>query len=230
MTLSQRGLSANMLKLIAIVAMAIDHIGAIFYPETALFRIIGRLTMPIMAFFIAEGYHYTKDLKKYMLRLLLFGLITMVPYAYYFGYGPFNIMFSLLAGLIAITGYDRSKTGLQRVISLLIPMLVATALQFDGQFIVVFLIFVFHRHRNQPKIITLQMMMLYAVIEAMLISATPGPLTFHVWVQLFALLALPLIFNYKGDREPPVLPKYTFYLFYPVHITLLLLLKIMLLA
>jgi len=230
MTQLQRGFSANMLKLIAIVAMVIDHVGAVFFPEVALFRIIGRLTMPIMAFFIAEGYHYTKNLNAYMLRLLIFGLITMVPYAYYFGYGPFNILFSLLAGLIAITGYDRSTTQLQRIISLLVPMLVATVLQFDGQFIVIFLVFVFYRHRGKPKQIAIQMTMLYAVIEAMLISTTPAPLSFQVWVQLFALLALPLIFNYNGDREPPLLPKYTFYLFYPVHIMILLMLKMLLLT
>jgi uncharacterized membrane protein SirB2 len=219
-------LSGNQLKLIAIFAMVIDHIGAVFFPSVALFRIIGRLTMPIMAYFIAEGYHYTKDVKKYMLRLLFFGLLTMWPYNAYFGYGPFNIMFSLLAGLIAIALYDRATTPLMRVLSLLAPMLTATLLQFDGQFIVVILVFGFYKHRGQFRLAALNMLLLYIVIEAMMLMSagqSNGPQGFQLWVQLFALLSLPLLSRYDGHQGPPALPRYLFYVFYPLHITLLLL-------
>ena len=66
-------LNSNHLKLIAIIAMTIDHIADLIYPGmpnniiSNILHIIGRLTAPIMFFFICEGFYYTKNLKKYIL-------------------------------------------------------------------------------------------------------------------------------------------------------------------
>lgn len=220
-------LSSNQIKLIAIIAMVIDHIGAVFYPEVVILRIIGRLTMPIMAYFIAEGYHYTKNVKAYMLRLLIFGLITMYPYALYFENGPFNVMFSLLAGLMGIHFYDRAKTPLGRGLSIWIPMLIATVFQFDGQFVVVFLIYIFHLYRDNFKVAALQMFMLYVIVQMMVYygAADAGNVSIHTFIQPFALLALLPLWKYNGEIGKPTLPKYAFYIFYPLHISLLLALK-----
>jgi hypothetical protein len=68
-------LNSNSLKLIAIIAMTIDHIADLLYPGMPnniipnICHIIGRLTAPIMFFFICEGYFYTKDVKKYINEL-----------------------------------------------------------------------------------------------------------------------------------------------------------------
>ena len=70
-------LDANQLKLIAIVAMTVDHIAWLLFPGYAagavpiVMHIIGRITCPVMCFFIAEGFHYTRDRKKYALRLII---------------------------------------------------------------------------------------------------------------------------------------------------------------
>ena len=73
-------LSANTLKLIAIVAMVLDHIAVGFVAQTSvlyfIMRTIGKITAPIMCYFIAEGYFHTHNLKRYMLRLLIFALIS----------------------------------------------------------------------------------------------------------------------------------------------------------
>ena len=77
----KRGLSGNVLKIIAIIAMTIDHIAWLMFPgfdmgaAAVIMHVIGRITAPVMMFFISEGYHYTKDRKKYFLRLLLFAVI-----------------------------------------------------------------------------------------------------------------------------------------------------------
>ena len=74
--------NSNHLKLIAIIAMTIDHATDLIYPgfpaEPLPFALhfIGRLTAPIMWFFVCEGYHYTKNVKKYMLRLGIFAIIS----------------------------------------------------------------------------------------------------------------------------------------------------------
>ena len=69
-------LNSNHLKIIAIIAMTIDHLADLLYPNMQnnivpiILHVIGRLTAPIMFFFICEGYHYTKNLKKYITRFM----------------------------------------------------------------------------------------------------------------------------------------------------------------
>ena len=81
-------LDSNMIKVIAIIAMTIDHITWLLfpgYPTDALpiiLHLIGRLTCPIMCYFIAEGYHYTKNINKYTLRLFAFSLISHFAYIF----------------------------------------------------------------------------------------------------------------------------------------------------
>ena len=81
-TLTRRGLNGNQLKLIAITAMTIDHLawtlwpGYSHNPAAIACHIMGRLTAPIMWFFIVEGYHYTHDVNKYTLRLFILALVS----------------------------------------------------------------------------------------------------------------------------------------------------------
>ena len=76
-------LNVNQLKIIAIVAMTIDHIAAVFLPEGPLkvvLRCIGRLAAPIMCYMIAEGYYHTSNRKRYLGRLILFAVISHFAY------------------------------------------------------------------------------------------------------------------------------------------------------
>lgn len=77
---SRFGLTANQLKMIAMITMTIDHIGAYLLPQLHVLRIIGRLSMPIYAYMIAEGCHYTHDRKAYFLRLFGLALLCQVVY------------------------------------------------------------------------------------------------------------------------------------------------------
>ena len=66
MTKTSWGLSGNQLKLIALIAMTLDHIGVYLLPQHQILRIIGRLALPVYAFLIAEGCHYTRNKLKYL--------------------------------------------------------------------------------------------------------------------------------------------------------------------
>ena len=85
----KKPLSSNAIKLIAIAAMTVDHIAwAVFpgYPKEflpLLMHIIGRITCPIMCYCIAEGYHYTRNIRKYTARLFIFALISHFCYIYF---------------------------------------------------------------------------------------------------------------------------------------------------
>ena len=117
-------LDANQLKLIAIVAMTVDHIAWLLFPGYAagavpiVMHIIGRITCPVMCFFIAEGFHYTRDRKKYALRLFMLAVVSHFAYmlasnsyADWHSFIPFyygdvlnqtSVVWSLLGGLLML--------------------------------------------------------------------------------------------------------------------------------
>ncbi|MBO5164443.1 MAG: hypothetical protein J6B75_08430 [Ruminococcus sp.] len=88
---NKKGITGSDLKYIAILAMLIDHIAVLFIPSDkplyACMRFAGRLTAPIMCFFISEGYHYTRNLKKYFSRLAVFAVISHFAFAFAFSGG-----------------------------------------------------------------------------------------------------------------------------------------------
>ena len=103
------------LKLIAIITMTIDHIGIIFgTPFYNFLRAIGRLSFPIFAFLLTEGYVHTKSFSKYFLRLLILAIISEVVYDYVFFNSFFyldsnNIFFTLTLGLLTILLLDKGR-------------------------------------------------------------------------------------------------------------------------
>lgn len=73
-----KGISGNVIKILAAILMVIDHIGVILFPNVLLLRIIGRLSFPLFAFMIAEGAKYTKNKLKYFLGIFILGIICQI--------------------------------------------------------------------------------------------------------------------------------------------------------
>jgi hypothetical protein len=189
--------------------MLIDHIGAVFYPQVTLFRIIGRIAFPIFAYQIGVGYKNTKNLRKYLLRLLLVGIISQVPYSLLFTTKTLNIFFTLLIGLIAITVYERINPAL----GMLFPFL-SLFIDFDygiyGVFTILVL-FVFNQRNT-----------MFIAGQGLL------NITYCLWynsfLQMYSILAVFLILYFKINIRINV-SKLWFYAFYPVHLIILLLLN-----
>ena len=72
--------NSNFLKLVGVISMALDHIGKYFYPQYLIFQILGRIAFPIFAFQLCVGYQKTSNKKRYIKRLLIFGIITQPIY------------------------------------------------------------------------------------------------------------------------------------------------------
>ena len=100
------------LKLIAIITMFIDHFGYAIMGQFSFFNLFGRLAFPIFAFQISEGFIHTKSVKKYFFRLIIFALISQIPFSLFTYYivhaNPYtlNVFFTLIFGLTSIYLYD----------------------------------------------------------------------------------------------------------------------------
>lgn len=220
------------LKIIACLIMLIDHTGAVFFPQHFYLRLIGRLSFPIFAFLIARGYSFTHDLKKYMLRLLIFAFISQVPFYYAFkgvsSETSLNIFFTLFLGLLTIYIYKKCKNfwGIFLVILISIS---AQLLNTDYGFYGVLLIFLFYIFKENVwaalfAIISLNgIYMIYTYVYIYNHYAIiPAP-TVRIFNQCFSLLALPIILIYNGKRGRKL--KWAFYIFYPLHLTIIYLIS-----
>lgn len=204
------------LKMIAIISMLIDHVGYIFFPSVMMFRIIGRLAFPIFAYVLAEGFVYTKDVKKYLLRLGLFALLSEIPYDLAFKgsmleFSHQNVFFTLFFGVLMLYAMSRVKNIFIQYATVLVALLVCQFLHTDYSSIGVLLVFVFYvfRQRTVEKLL----------IVGFIFLGLTGDL------QLYALLALLLIVLHNGEQGPKM--KAFFYLFYPAHLLILYLVHLM---
>lgn len=236
------GISGSTLKIIAMVTMLIDHIGAGFIENGLLpyltrtygmkadivntwsvidtvMRCIGRMAFPIFCFLIVEGYYHTRDIKKYLGRLLLFAIISEVPFDLAFlgrvwDTAYQNVYFSLFLGLLAITICDRvklagGKQGWLSAVALVGLGIIATVMSTDYMFVAVLLIYVFYVFRQQEPV--------RDIVGAVTLLGA-GKIEIAGYVAF-----LPMHF-YNGERGLKL--KYVFYLFYPVHILVIALIRI----
>ena len=205
-----KGLNTFTLKMIAIITMLIDHIGLVFFPEVMLFRIIGRISFPIFAYVLAEGIHYTKDITKYILRLGIFALLSEIPYdlavmGSVLEFSHQNVFFTLFFGVLMFWGMSKTKNIILQYGIVAIVILLCQFLNTDYSDIGILMIFIFSvfRQRRIEKLL---------IAGLILIGLTGG-------LQLYALLALPLIALHNGEQGPKI--KTFFYLFYPAHLLIL---------
>lgn len=202
-------MTGSTLKIIAMVTMVVDHIGFVFFPDLPLLRIIGRVAFPIFAFAAAEGARFTHDRKKYLLRLLLWGLIAEIPFdlmgnGVFFSLESQNVCFTLAGGVACIYLMEhRSPRNMAAICAILFT---CTLLSTDYSFLGVLSVVIIHSYIARGKGVK-------GVFLACLLLA----LGFST--QIFALLALIPIALYNGKRGINL--KYLFYAFYPLHMLIL---------
>lgn len=216
------------LKMIAIIAMAIDHAGYLLFNHNIWLNIIGRLTIPIMAFFIVEGYHKTNNMKRYMLRLLIFAVISMYPYYISFKGSPTNVLYNLLFGLIVLYLADKLRQEWQKWSIVLFFTVLAYLLHTDGIYVVVPLIYLMHKYRGNFRKMALAVTIFILaasflpIIYGYIVRDPNQFFNIYNWIRPFSLLALLLLRGYNGQKGRGI--KYLFYIFYPGHLLILYLL------
>lgn len=236
------GISGSALKIIAVVTMMIDHIGAalieigilriydpirlqvilgtetgmIWYRADMIFRGIGRISFPIFCFLLVEGFVHTKNLKKYTIQMFLFAILSEIPFDLAFHHRPFyegaQNVFFTL-GIGLLVLYGLRRYQFHEVKRLFIAAAGCAAAFVLKTDYDIFGIFL--------------IMVLYLLRERKALQSLTGGLMMIFETYAFycsGVLAFIPIWYYNGTRGK-LNPKYYFYWFYPVHLLFLYLLR-----
>lgn len=226
--LKVKGFNRNFIKYVAVFAMIIDHVGLFFIPLSSpvglLFRIFGRLTCPIMCYFLAEGFYYTKSKLKYALRLFTFAIISQFAYTYAL-YGnifiiefftDYNILFTLFLSFCILLCYTYINNLIAKLLSICI--LISLSYFCDWGIIAPLFVLSFYIYKNNKNAQTLAFTFLsfFTVIYfTVLQSAT----WFGQLWQFGLLLFIPLIYLYNSEKGSfHTFHKWSFYVIYPLHL------------
>lgn len=233
-------LNANQLKMIAIVAMTIDHFTSVIFPNyptdgfILLLHMIGRITAPIMWFFIVEGFHHTRNFSKYAIRLFAFAIVSHFAYNFAFGipFIPFqttvfnqtSVIWALAWGLVALRVDNSRNPKFKRwhktIVLVLISVITFCA---DWSSIAVVAILQMGRHRGNFKKQMAGMVMavgMYTVVYILFINPVYGA------IQMFVVLSIPLLKRYNGEQGEWRGMKWFFYLYYPLHLVIVGILRV----
>lgn len=251
----KKGLCGSTLKMVAIVTMFIDHFAAIIldryliskgflyissaeelllpenrtslviYMIDMVMRLIGRLGFPLFCFLMVEGFHYTRSRAKYAARLLLFAVISEIPFDLAFKMKVLeftyqNVFFTLFIGLLTIWGLETSITwiggkiqGKIRLLPQIVGVLIITAAGMAAAELM-------QTDYAATGVLTIVVMFLvHKKSKGWSMAAGCAVLTISMPIEFTCFLTVPLAANYNGKRGWKL--KYFFYLFYPGHIFLL---------
>lgn len=231
--------SGNQLKVLAALLMVVDHVGVMLFPSVNVLRYIGRLSMPIFAFMIAEGCRYTKNKTKYFALIFALAVACQVAYAIF---NPNDLYFSILItfslSILAIFSLDhlkkcffeKGKGWQEKTISTITFCLVIVGISLFNKFYKVdygfwgcmlpaFASLLDFRKIDNDRLKKLDDLfyrkLCFAVGLIVLVFTSES-----LSLSIYALLSLPILFLYSGERGKLKM-KYFFYIFYPLHLVVL---------
>lgn len=227
----KKGLTNNQLKIIALAAMTIDHIGVVLFQDNDIMRIIGRLAFPIFAYMIAEGCKYTKNKKRYLGLIAAEAVLCQAVYiiAERSLYMNIFITFTLSIMLIFLgeKAVKEKKTGYYALLAVLVSViyiicesvpkaLPETDFAVDYGFFGVIMpaVIYFARENKQAKLTAVFVM-------CVLLSLSSSN------IQYFSVFSVLLLAFYNGERGKHNL-KYLFYVYYPLHLAVIYLISFLL--
>ena len=247
---AKTGVTMNVLKYIAIVAMFIDHAAHAFVPEnTVLYvvlRFIGRITGPVMFFAASEGCRHTKNINRYMLRLALFALVSYFPFMYFDSAGSLarldftelNVIYTIFLGVAAVRIRKELKNPVVKI--LLILGLIALSIPADWGVTGILIILTFdyfygnfkHQAFGYSLIVLLNVGVINLIIQPVSqllyyrsIQIDTATYKYHI-IPAGTLVPLILLYFYNRQRgSGSWFSKWFFYIFYPLHLLLLGLLQ-----
>lgn len=202
------------LKILALLTMTIDHMGAVLFPSQIWMRVVGRIAFPVYCFLLVEGFTYTRSRKEYLKRLLVFAVISEIPFdmaffgkAFYMGHQ--NVFFTLFIGFLTMYFCEYATSDISRYIMCFAGLMLSGLLRTDYSYFGIATILVFYLFRKQR-------------FMAVAIQSVMNILEFSI--QSAAVMAFIPISLYRGRRGKKML-QIGFYAFYPIHLIILHIIK-----
>ena len=232
-------LTAAVLHIIAMTLMLMDHLWATLLPAKEWLTCAGRVAFPIFAFMAVEGYFHTRSFKKYILRMLLFAVLSEIPFDLMYGGTWFypvhqNVLWTFLLGLLGVWLMEQVRKKGKIWMYLLVCVLVVpaglvlgTLCMVDYYGVGVLTVFVFYfLHGRKWWCFLGQLAALYwlnvELLGGLMYPVQLFGMEFELCQQGLALLALIPIWLYRGRQGYHSKPfQYLCYAFYPVHMLLL---------
>lgn len=221
-------MSSFALKIIAMITMLCDHCGYIFLNKTSFLNVIGKISFPIFAFQISEGYKHTKNLKLYIFRLFLFAIASQIPFSLFLmclGESglTLNIFFTLLLGLLSILIYDKSKNKFLGIFPVILLIALAEFFHCDYGWFGVTIIFLFYLFKNNRLL--MNSTFIFAVVLKYLVAYYKTPFVFYLYFVISNLISLLIINLYNGKKGRNI--KYLLYIFYPLHLMIIYIIHVL---
>lgn len=232
-------LTAAVLHIIAMTLMLMDHLWATLLPAREWLTCAGRVAFPIFAFMAVEGYFHTRSFKNYILRMLLFAVLSEIPFDLMYGGTWFypvhqNVLWTFLLGLLGVWLMEQVRKKGKIWMYLLVCVLVVpaglvlgTLCMVDYYGVGVLTVFVFYfLHGRKWWCFLGQLAALYwlnvELLGGLMYPVQLFGMEFELCQQGLALLALIPIWLYRGSQGYHSKPfQYLCYAFYPVHMLLL---------
>lgn len=200
------------LKIIGMASMLFDHVGLVFFPGFIWLRIIGRLALPIFAYGAAQGYQYTSNFRSYFWRLIIFGLAAQLPFMLLFEVNKLNILFTLAIGLLLLWATQKKY---YLVAAAVVGFIIIVPIEYGIYGVLMVLGFYFLRKSRALSFLAQAGLTLTYFIVTKL------------WPQLFAILGVGVVLYLPLKNKKISLHKNIFYWFYPIHLCVLLMIKLM---
>lgn len=213
-------LDTDFIKIIAVVSMTIDHIGGAFFPQYPAFRWIGRIAFPLFCYCLTVGMMYTGDIKKYLLRLGAFAVISQPFWILAFNSDDItgnifnlNIFFTLIVSLFGAWGFKERKWCF-----FILALILLNVINFDYAMTGLILILIFYLCRNKPWLGAVVYTLTYLpALNGNMADPLALKIGGHaIGFEIFALLALPFI--YIQTNSGLKISKWFFYIYYPAHL------------
>ena len=239
-------MSALILKLIAAASMLADHTGLMLFPDIEMLRIVGRLAFPIYAFFIAEGFRYTRNRHRYFLRIFLLGAACQLVYTiaekdFYIG-----VLLTFSLSIIVMAFVDKVKKAIRGEENIFETLLAQVSKNKPPKaFVIMFAsaasVFVIALVYMLCKVVEVDygfwgvmlpvFTSLFGERYQRLASFSLGLILMCIFIspgftnQYYSLVTIPLLCAYNGEPGKPRM-KYFFYIFYPAHLALIYLISL----
>lgn len=229
-------MNRNQLKYLALISMLIDHIGMFFVPTNTILgfilRVIGRIAGPTFCMFLAEGFIYTSNRTKYAIRLLAAAILSQFAYLFAefgttFAFLGWNMIFTLFISFMMLLAYENIENNIFKWIS--VTILISITLIADWPIVGPLLVLNFYCNRNNKKELTLNycaIVLVNTALSIVFLVSNKMPWYKELW-HLGMFLFVPLIYLYDGKKfKTNAFNKWLFYIFYPLHLVVLALIKI----